>query len=163
MKYCNPMVTQYIEVLQSYGNPNTLKCFNILKCFNLMKVTIGLQHFNILGYHRIAILQYIANYLFLQRTLTDTADELNRDAKSAFPWARLSCWIEASSTPRERYRGGKNERSNIRSLAVERTVERSNRRTDGRSESLINRWTLQCHFWIPDQNNTITTRFHAFR
>ena len=61
---------QYIEVLQSYGNPNTLKCFNILKCFNLMKVTIGLQHFNILGYHRIAILQYIANYLFLQRTLT---------------------------------------------------------------------------------------------
>ena len=47
---------QYIEVLQSYGNPNTLKCFNILKCFNLMKVTIGLQHFNILGYHRIAIL-----------------------------------------------------------------------------------------------------------
>ena len=37
---------QYIEVLQSYGNPNTLKCFNILKCFNLMKVTIGLQHFN---------------------------------------------------------------------------------------------------------------------
>ena len=70
MKYCNPMVTQYIEVLQSYGNPNTLKCFNILKCFNLMKVTIGLQHFNILGYHRIAILQYIANYLFLQRTLS---------------------------------------------------------------------------------------------
>ena len=64
------MVTQYIEVLQSYGNPNTLKCFNILKCFNLMKVTIGLQHFNILGYHRIAILQYITNYLFLQRTLT---------------------------------------------------------------------------------------------
>ena len=35
-----------------------------------MKVTIGLQYFNILGYHRIAILQYIANYLFLQRTLT---------------------------------------------------------------------------------------------
>ena len=63
------MVTQYIEVLQSYSNPNTLKCFNILKCFNLMKVTIGLQHFNILGYHRIAILRYIANYLFLQRTL----------------------------------------------------------------------------------------------
>ena len=64
------MVTQYIKVLQSYGNPNTLKCFNILKCFNLMKVTIGLQHFNILDYHRIAILQYIAYYLFLQRTLT---------------------------------------------------------------------------------------------
>ena len=64
------MVTQYIEVLQSYGNPNTLKYFNILKCFNLMKVTIRLQHFNILGYHRIAILQYITNYLCLQRTLT---------------------------------------------------------------------------------------------
>ena len=64
-KYCNPMVTQYIEVLQSYDSPNKLKCFNILKCFNLMKVTIGLQHFNILGYHKIAILQYIANYLFL--------------------------------------------------------------------------------------------------
>ena len=32
---------------------------------------IGLQHFNILGYHRIAILQYIANHLFLQRTLTE--------------------------------------------------------------------------------------------
>ena len=64
------MVTQHIEVLQSYGNSNTLKWFNILKCFNLMKVTTELQHFNILGYHRIAILQYIANYLFLQRTLT---------------------------------------------------------------------------------------------
>ena len=64
------MVTQYIEVLQSYGNPNTLKCFNKLKCFNLMKVTIGLQHFNILVYHSITILQYTANYLFLQRTLT---------------------------------------------------------------------------------------------
>ena len=35
-----------------------------------MKVTIRLQHFNILGYRRIAILQYIANYLFLQWTLT---------------------------------------------------------------------------------------------
>ena len=64
------MVSQYIEVLQSCGNLNTLKCFNILKCFNLMKVTIELQHYNIVGYHRIASLQYIANYLFLQRTLT---------------------------------------------------------------------------------------------
>ena len=73
------MVSQYIEVWQSYGNPNTLKCFNILKCFNLMKVTIGLQHFNILGYHRIAILQYIANYLFLQRTLTASEAEGNAD------------------------------------------------------------------------------------
>ena len=70
------MVTQYNEVLQSYGNPYTLKCFNILKCFNLMKVTIGLQHFNILGYHMIAILQYIANYLFLQRTLTVYSHEI---------------------------------------------------------------------------------------
>ena len=51
----------YIEVLQSYGNPihwnasiywvtNTLKCFNIL------------------GHQYIEMLQYIANYLFLQRT-----------------------------------------------------------------------------------------------
>ena len=47
---------QYIEVIQS---------------------TIGLQHFNILGYHRIAILQYIANYLFLQRTLTVYPNVLN--------------------------------------------------------------------------------------
>jgi len=62
LKYCNPMATQYIEVLQFYNNPNTLKCFN------LMKVTTRLQHFHILGYHRIAILKYIANYLFLQRT-----------------------------------------------------------------------------------------------
>ena len=53
----------YIEAFQCIGNPihwnasiywvtNTLKCFNIL------------------GYQYIEMLQYIANYLFLQRTLT---------------------------------------------------------------------------------------------
>ena len=84
------MVTQYIEVLQSYGNPNTLKYFNILKCFNLMKVTTGLQHFNILGYRRIAILQYIANHLFLQRTLTE---KLRLCRCQVIPEVSVSCHI----------------------------------------------------------------------
>ena len=49
-----------------------------------MKVTIGFQRFNILVCHRIAILQYIANNLFLQRTLT--VDEF-------FCMLVLSCYL----------------------------------------------------------------------
>ena len=41
------MVTQYIEVLQSYGNPNTL----------MLQYSEVLQSNE--GYHRIATLQYI--------------------------------------------------------------------------------------------------------
>ena len=44
-----------------------------IEAFQCIGRTIGLQHFNILGYYRIAILQYIANYLFLQRNLTEYA------------------------------------------------------------------------------------------
>ena len=64
------MVTQYIEVLQSYGNLHKIEALQYIEAFQCIRVTIGSQRFNILGYHRIAMLQYIANYLFLQRTLT---------------------------------------------------------------------------------------------
>ena len=47
-----------------------IEAHQYIEAFQCIRVIIGLQHFNILGYHRIAILQYIANYLFLRRTLT---------------------------------------------------------------------------------------------
>ena len=57
-----------------------------IEAFQCIRVTIGLQHFNKLGYHRIAILQYIANYLFLQRTLTVKGSCCHARKKVSFGW-----------------------------------------------------------------------------
>ena len=78
----------------------------IIYWFQCIGVTIGLQHFNILGYHRIAILQYIANYLFLQRTLTANAIA-NSEACPAGSEALAAgsegqgppCWLQAWKGP----------------------------------------------------------------
>ena len=96
---------QYIEVLQSYGNPiywcvailwsyQYIEMRQYIEAFQCIGRTIGLQHFNILGYHRIAILQYIANYLFLRRTLTVHAFILpmfGRDG-SSYSWVEIKVW-----------------------------------------------------------------------
>ena len=68
------MVTQYIEVLQSYGNLHKIEALQYIEAFQCIRVTIGLQHFNILGYYRIATLQYIANHLFLIDILTSVSN-----------------------------------------------------------------------------------------
>ena len=41
------MVTQYVEVLQSYGNLHKIEALQYIEAFQCIRVTIGLQYFNI--------------------------------------------------------------------------------------------------------------------
>ena len=72
--FSKPEAEAEAEAMKKLPLPDTL--------FQCIRVTIELQHFDILGYHRIAILQYIANYLFLQRTLTVYSSRLKKLGKS---------------------------------------------------------------------------------